>query len=99
MNGADGGDVAIELIELSQHQATDFFGTKPAMERFANGRTESIFEQGSASLLANADGIRADRQAPPPQRFSNSISLQQLKSFCDRVGVDRQLNAKRSYAG
>jgi hypothetical protein len=75
LNGADSSDLAIKLVELGQHQATDFFGTKPAMERFADGGTESIFEEGSPSLLADADGIGADRQPPSPQRFRNAIGL------------------------
>jgi hypothetical protein len=39
MNRADGGDLAIELFQLRQHQTTDFFRTQAAMQRFANGRT------------------------------------------------------------
>lgn len=64
------------------------------MKCLADGRPQSFFEKRSTCLAAGLDGRRTDRQPASAQRFTDSVGLKDLKGFGDRIGVDRQLDAK-----
>ncbi len=64
------------------------------MKGLADGRSQPLFEERPTGLAAGLNGRRPDRQSASSQRFTDPIGLKDLKGLSDRIGVDRQLDAK-----